>query len=727
MRFLATCTPLFFAVSIAAADVQADPATDQNASFDNPFAAAQAERLPHPVVYLDQNNAAQRQENFKETETDPPQATARVPHPVVYDTPQSQPATTDETTTATVEENAAPEYKPVPHPVVYENVDTAPAPSPDEPEAEPAVLPPNPDLDTTDSDASEATTDSRPGELQEAVTAPLPDAPSAAAGPLAKFIEAKKFVSMDEAEWAGVSSVYTAHKFEPFWVSETGTTKVGRTLIQTLKTADEWGLDNNQYRTPQIADESDNNPKLDPETWAELELKLTAAALRYASHARGGRILNPTEQLSSYIDRKPQLIDPAVVLTKLVNADDPSSVLHGLHPHHPQFEKLRQKLLELRAAADQPGFVRVPRGSLLREGVKHPHVALIRQRLEIADVMPDDGTPFDPELFDASVLDAVKKFQKDYGIRVDGLVGNGTRNALNDVNLPDPKTLLANMEQWRWMPDDMGDSYVWVNIPEYKVRFVRNGQVVHEERVIIGKLNQQTPLFSDKIETLYFHPNWHVPESIKVREIYPSLARGGGYVRRQNLRINYNGRPVNPYSMNWAGRDIRRYHVFQPPGPGNVLGVVKFTFPNKHMVYLHDTPTKHLFNSAQRTFSHGCVRVRNPVKLAELIVEEANGMSKQDVENILDGRIEETPVKMDKQLQVHLTYFTAWVDEAGKEHAAKDIYGHEQKIKLALDGRFDKIAVGPDHLAPVKYVPQKQTFTGTTAVEDFFNNLFSGF
>jgi len=672
--------------TVTAPSATATP-SEQNAS----------DRVPHPVVYIDSLKT---------------QSTRHVPPTVIYETP---PRVDPDV------EMAAPEPAAhVPPQVVYLDA----PPTPPETDAEPAIAPPNPDLDTAEPEV--ATPEPTPAPAPVIAT-PAKKEPSAATGPIAALIKNKAMRDLDDAEWSAVSKIYGERSFEPAWLSETGLTPTGRQLVTALNNADNWGLDPKQFVVPEIADAQDAGPALDATTWGELELKLTAAALRYASHARGGRILDPTEQLSSYIDRKPQLKDPAVVLNDLLNAKDPSVALHALHPSHPQFEKLRQKYLALRTANAEPEMVRIPRGALLRNGMKNAQVPLLRQRLEIAETQPEDGSAFDPELFDDGVEAAVKAFQKDYGISSDGLVGNGTRKALNDIQGPDPERLLANMEQWRWMPDDLGDTLIWVNVPEFKVRLVRDGNVVHTERIIAGKFNQQTPVFSDVVETLYFHPKWHVPDSIKVREIYPSLARGGGYVRQQNLKIAYNGRAVNPYNMDWSQRDIRRYHVYQPPGPGNVLGVVKFTFPNKHQVYMHDTPTKHLFKNKLRTYSHGCVRVRDPVRLAELIVEAANGMTAEDVEKILKGPRQETPVKLDKKIPVHVTYLTNWVDEDGNEQSAKDIYGHEKKIKLALAGRFDRIAVGPDHLAPVKYVPRKQQYTGATAVQDFLKNLFPGF
>ncbi len=670
--------------------------------------SAVSDRIPHPVVYIDSLKT---------------QGSGRIPHPVVYDT---------ETTAPDVKVESR-----VPHPVVYDTATPKPETQShvpptvvyaDDPpvanDAEPVIAPPNPDLDTSEPQVAKPEPVAEP---THRIATPAPREPSAAAGPISALIEEKAIRDLGDVEWAGIAKVYSERSYEPAWISETGLTPQGRKLVSTLENADDWGLEPKHFTTPEIADAEEGSASLEPETWGRLELELTAAALRYASHARGGRIPNPTEQLSSYLDRQPQLKDPAIVLSDLLAAEDPSATLHALHPRHPQFEKLRQKLLALRNASDRPEVVRIPRGALLRNGMKHAHVTLLRKRLEIAEIAPDDNTPFDPEVFDDTVEAAVKAFQKDYGISTDGLVGNGTRTALNDIQGPDPEKLIANMEQWRWMPDDLGETYIWVNIPEFKVRLVRDGEVVHEERIIAGQTNKQTPVFSDALETLYFHPRWNVPDSIKVNEIYPSLARGGSYARRQNLKIAYNGRSIDPYSMDWSNRDIRRYHVFQPPGPGNVLGVVKFTFPNKHQVYMHDTPTKHLFKKRSRTFSHGCMRVRNPVRLAELIVEAANGMSRSDVEKILKGPRKETPVKLETKVPVHVTYLTAWVDEDGNEQTGKDIYGHEKKIELALAGRFDRIAVGPDHLAPVKFVPRKQQFYGTTAVEDFFKNLFPGF
>jgi murein L,D-transpeptidase YcbB/YkuD len=378
-------------------------------------------------------------------------------------------------------------------------------------------------------------------------------------------------------------------------------------------------------------------------------------------------------------------------------------------------------------------------------------VALVRKRLGVPVPAAQDGAEPDENFYDDDLAAAVAKFQDEKGEKPDAIVGRKTRAAFNDIEVPSPQRLLANMEMWRWMPDDLGDFHVWVNIPEFLVRVVKNGEIIHEERIITGTTSNQPPVFSDAIQTIYFNPRWHVPQSIKVNELYPSLARGGSSFQRQGLRLMRNGRYIDPRSVDWSRADIRNFDVYQPSGPGNALGIVKFTFPNKHAVYLHDTPTKNLFNAESRTFSHGCMRVRDPMRLAEVLLEQDKGWSPDEVHITQKSDPDEVPITLDKKIPVHITYLTAVVGEDGSERVMKDIYGHEQRVKLALEGQFDKIAKGRDHLAPVKFQrvqyayspddwgfffgggqnggdPQKRRYKkNNSSLNDFFNNMFGGF
>jgi murein L,D-transpeptidase YcbB/YkuD len=513
---------------------------------------------------------------------------------------------------------------------------------------------------------------------------------------------------------------YLARNDAPLWIADGGALNDRAVLaIAEIRQANDWGLDAAAFVLP------DASGPLSEEAAADAELKLSVAALTYARHARGGRITDPAKQLSSYLDRQPQLLEPKAVLAELAGPNPPDKTLRGFHPQHPQFEKLRQKYLELlKSAHEAQEIVRLPKGPTLSPGQTHPNVALLRQRLAVPVAAGTPEKPADTNFYDEALVQAVKAFQTEKGLSADGFVGGGTRAALNDIDVPNPDKLRANMELWRWIPSDLGATHVWVNLPEFSFQFVRDGKVVHEERLIAGLVDKQTPVFSAVMDTVTIHPRWNVPDSIKVRELYPSLARGGTYFQKQGLRLMKNGRPVDPDSVDWSSADIRQFDVHQPPGGANVLGQYKFTFHNKHIVYMHDTPTKNLFNQTTRTFSHGCMRIRNPGRFAEVVLDYDKGWTAAQVAEIVNGQAVETPIALDKKIPVHVAYFTQRVDDAGELLSFKDTYGHEQRVMLALEGRFDAIARGPDHLAPVTY-PKVQY--ASNPFESFMNNLFGGF
>lgn len=534
-----------------------------------------------------------------------------------------------------------------------------------------------------------------------------------------------KATDADRADAAALKAFYEARKDEPLWIAGDVMTAKASAAIAEIRRADDWGLDAKAFELPSTSE----GTTLSREDAAGAEMKLSLAVLKYARFARGGRITDPSKQLSSYLDRMPQLLDPKVVLEQVAASNEPDATLRHFQPQQPQFEKLRQRYLEIKASADAAqAIVRIPKGPKLVPGQKQANVVLLRKRLGTPLPAATGNASVEETFYDDALAAAVKAFQTSKGLKPDGIVSAATRNALNDVEMPNPQKILANMEEWRWMPEDLGNYYVTVNIPEFMIRVVKDGQIIHEERVVTGTPSKQTPVFSAAMELVTIHPRWIVPESIKVRELYPSLARGGGYFQRQGLRITRNGRPVDPYSVNWSTADIRKFDIYQPSGPGNALGVVKLSFPNKHIVYFHDTPSKGLFSEASRAFSHGCIRVRNPVKLAQVVLNQDKGWDDAHVKSLVDADADENPIALDRKVPVHITYFTSWIDKDGKEQSAKDVYGHEKRITLALQGRFDEIERGPDHLAPVspneiRLVQQKnrKSFGG------FFDSLFGGF
>ncbi len=439
---------------------------------------------------------------------------------------------------------------------------------------------------------------------------------------------------------------------------------------------------------------------LEADQLADAEIAISRAVLRYARDARGGR-LNP-QSLSKNLDPTLALPAPSEVLGSMAFRSDAGAYLRSFQPDHPQFEALRQALIAARggkvADAPEPGVTVIPEGPLLKLGMEHPQVALLRTRLE----MP--AKPGGNEnLFDQDVREAVVQFQRTQGASADGIVGSGTRRMLNGGVAPQQSSnngqidlLLANMERWRWLPRDPGAFYVTVNIPEFMLRVVEDGAVIHETRVVTGKTNKQTPVFSDEMEEIVFNPYWFVPQSIKSEEIAPYLHQAGGFfgggwdtsvLRRHNLRIRgANGRDIDPDRVDWSSNDIRRYELYQPPGPSNVLGTMKFVFPNTHDVYMHDTTQKHLFANAVRAESHGCMRVQYPDQVATLLLGRDQGWTAEHVAAAVRGG-PDNQVALKQPIPVHITYFTAKVNEDGTVSTFRDLYGHDTRIIAALAGK----------------------------------------
>ncbi|MGO9547068.1 MAG: L,D-transpeptidase family protein [Rhodomicrobium sp.] len=471
-----------------------------------------------------------------------------------------------------------------------------------------------------------ATPASKSGEMALSPSAiPAPASPYAEAMRAALSGVAAGDTDEERNEHTALASFYEARAYAPLWLTPEGSLTPKASLVTAeVKRAGESGLDPRDFPLPAVAEPRAAAGPATPEKVAAAEIKISLAVLKYGRYARGGRIINPSEQLSSYLDRRPQLLKPQSILDGIAEAGEPDAYLRGLNPAHPQFEKLRQKYL--------------------------------------------------------------------------ALSGSGKKSS-------EAKKLLANMEEWRWMPADMGSVYIWNNIPEFTQRVVKNGEVIRKERIVAGETGKQTPIFSRPLKKVTFKPTWIVPDSIKVRELWPSLLRGGGLMRQWALEVRTKeGKPVNWRKVNWSTADIREYDVIQPNGPKTVLGKVKFSFPSQHTVFMHDTrqEDKWMFNVAQRTYSHGCMRVADPMGLAKIALREDKGWDAAHVMELFNKGPLNNEIVLDRKIPVHMTYFTAFVDDDGKLHTFSDVYGHERRITLALEGKWDRIVRGRDHLAPVE-------------------------
>jgi murein L,D-transpeptidase YcbB/YkuD len=469
--------------------------------------------------------------------------------------------------------------------------------------------------------------------------------------------------------------LYGERHFEPIWLAEqangTVTFSPAATKIITLfENAASEGLDPSDYLTPQIdaARLSGDGIEL-----ATLETAFSAATMRYADHLHNGRI--DPQSISSLLDLKRKPINEAALLEQLARSNDPAAILMQLEPQHREFQALKAALANFeQSSAARP--TPIGDGPVLRPGNSDARLPAIRARLELAASTS--------QLYDDLTVEAIRSFQKGQGLEVDGIIGPATVAALNGGVATRREDIIANMERWRWMPSDLGDFTVFVNIPEFRLAILRNGQEEYTTRVVVGTTKNQTPIFSDSIRHVVVNPYWNVPSSIIRGEIAPAVLRNPGYTDSHNMDLLYNGAPVSPWQVDWTQVSPSNFpfRVRQRPGAGNALGQIKFLFPNKHDVYLHDTPSKSLFARSYRAFSHGCVRVQNPMEFADALMANEPNISRASLESMFGPS--ERWVNPQKQIPVHLAYFTLRVDEDGTIRSFGDLYGHNEKLIAAM-------------------------------------------
>jgi L,D-transpeptidase YcbB len=519
---------------------------------------------------------------------------------------------------------------------------------------------------------------------------------SLAAAIQAKISSVTPLLSQSPPDIAALAAFYEARGFTAVWVDEGGPTRAARAVLSEFKSSANWGLDPNSYATP-FAAAPLTAGRWTPDIAAAAEFEISSLVLKYAQEARGARIAEPERMLSSYLDRRPVLPVLADVFARVAAAEHPETALRAFHPQQAQFRLLQSAYTKLRQAAALDPAAMIPRdGPLLTPGMRHPDVAILRLRLNEPSA-PDAKSA---DIYDAALVASVKRFQDRAGLADDGLVGSATRKALTGSNASKLATIRANLEQWRWMPEDLGNTHLFVNIPSFSIALMRGGVAVLQERVITGKSETQTPIFSKALTTVVLRPTWKMPDSIKLEKLL-SVQRGGRSLEAQGYVIKKGKKIVDSGDVDWGHANLTAYEIYQPSGDGNALGDVKFLFPNKHSVYLHDTPMKALFNEDERLYSHGCVRLRNPLTLAQIVLDMDKGKGRYDVKDLVSDGPEVNTVSLNWPIPVHIGYFTAWADNDSTVRIFDDAYGHEKRIRLALDNKWKEIEKGDDHLAAI--------------------------
>lgn len=587
--------------------------------------------------------------------------------------------------------------------------------------AQPAAQAAEPAKDTATKDIGTKDAAPAPAPVQAASAVPAADQP--VADKLRDMITAKGAKLFDrKSERTAVEAFYKGRDYAPV-LTEGGVANArAKAVIARLKDAASDGLDPADYPAPDFA------AAATPDAQADAELKLMASVLDYARQAQSGRM--HWSQVSGDILYPEHPIDPADVIAKITSSKDIAATLDSYNPKHKGYLALKAKLAELRGKTDAQ-VAPIPDGEPLKfvparkkqaaVEMDDPRMPQLRTRLGLTENADDTK-------YDEKVAAAVRKFQANSDLKATGVLDAQTIRALNSPKKDRQIDIVrVNMERWRWLPRDLGapaigDAYVILNIPDYTLKVMQHGQQVWTTRVVTGKPGTHaTPLLTETMKFITVNPTWNVPPSIIYNEYLPALQQDPGALDRIGLKLE-------------RSRD-GSIHVWQPPGERNALGRIRFNFPNKFLVYQHDTPDKQLFARDERAFSHGCMRVQNPDQYAATLLNITMPNERYTPERIrsMYGS-SEIDLKFPTPIPVNITYQTAFVDDAGKLEFRKDVYGRDsQMLAILRNGQSKDLEAVVAHAQPSYSRPKGDIPQGVAMNNDgggngfnFFERLFGG-
>jgi len=476
---------------------------------------------------------------------------------------------------------------------------------------------------------------------------------------------------------------YAKRAYRPLWFVDSRLPPRTTALLAALAKADEHGLNPALYGMPRLAE---NVRGASGDGAADAEFALTRAYLAYAADIGSGAIDNPRRLGGMFRDVK--RTPPEQLLDGIANAPDAAVFLARLPPDLRRYDALKAALAAYRQIERAGGWPRIDPGPPLKAGMRGPRVAQAKRRLLVTGDLRAAG---DAEAFDDGLAAAVNRFQARHGLKPDGGIGAET---LAEMNVPVQariEQLVINLERRRWLAPYLGDRYVYLNIADNDLKLVDKGHTVHVARVIVGKPFQQTPAFSAAMMHIELNPYWNVPRSIAVNELLPSIRRNPRYLANNGYvllrRSGDNASAVDPSAVDWAGmgRGNFPYFIRQMPGVQNALGNFVFRFPNAHNVYLHDTPSRQLFDREPRFFSHGCMRVEFPMRLALLLLgNQDNGVWTEARINAVIATRAYTVVPLQRPIAMHITYLTAWAERDGTVEFRRDLYRRDPAVAQAM-------------------------------------------
>lgn len=486
-----------------------------------------------------------------------------------------------------------------------------------------------------------------------------------------------------------LEAFYEARGWQPLWVADGGITRKGDALVAVLGDAHLDGLVPEQYDLAAIRPLLDAR---DAERLAALELRLSNAYLGLAEDLGEGLLPPEVGEAEKLAPRAP--VDLVTALQRAAYSSDIDALVAGYRPESERYQRLRGALAVYRSIAAEGGWSPIPEGVSLKEGMRDPRTPLLRERLRLwGDFTADAGDldlSADPTLYDAPLVAGMQRMQERHGLEPDGVVGPQTLAALNVPVEHRIEQIVVNLERLRWMPDDLGRRHILVNQAAFMLDLVEDGASVRNMRVVVGKPKHRTPIFSEEMTYLVVNPYWNVPPSIARNELLPKIRQNADYLIDNNYQMlsgwGNDAAVIDPMSIDWSqvNRNSFGYRIRQNPGGGNALGRLKFMLPNRHNIYLHDTPAKSLFRRASRAYSHGCIRLHDPLGLAEAVLATNPGWSRARVEHTIASG-ERRVVSLADPIPVHITYITSWVDPDGTVQFRDDIYGRDAAIGRALD------------------------------------------
>jgi murein L,D-transpeptidase YcbB/YkuD len=486
---------------------------------------------------------------------------------------------------------------------------------------------------------------------------------------------------------------YSHRDFEPAWCSRDGLLPQAESFFVTLENADSDGLSPEAYHLAALSalrariayfDRADCLP--DPHTLAMLDLLLTDSFLRFAGDLSAGRVKACHPRLTNSSRR--QILDNFVSSQTIIDQTRIEEIFKRLQPQGFRYSALKSALLAYRKLAATGGWPALPPGRPLKRGDTSPRVIALKERLFCEGDLLKKTVEID-DTFDNVLEQAVRSFQGRHGLKADGVVGPAT---LAEMNIPIHtriRQIELNLERWRRLPSDLGHRYIMVNAACFELYVVEDDQVVFTIPVAVGMKSRPTPVFSGEMTYLELNPYWHIPKSIAKRDILPRIWNSPSYLTNSKIKVfeDLNGktRELDPQDINWqeVTKKTFAFRLRQDPGPSNALGRIKFVFPNKYAVYIHDTPAQRIFQKTNRSLSSGCIRVARPVDLAEYLLDDDSKWCREKILKILEkGRRKVVPLA--EPIPVHIFYYTAWVDKDGRTQFRKDIYGRDKRLDLAL-------------------------------------------